>query len=133
MQHLYEKISYLRGLCDGMGVSKESKEGKVLAAVIDTLDEFADAIVELYEEQEEISDYVDAIEDDLTDIEEDFYGDEEGLDFVEMECPSCGAEVEVDEDLLYDDEMDVVCPYCDEVMIYADEEGDEEDEEEIGE
>ena len=62
MQHLYEKVSYLRGLCDGMELSKESKEGKVLAAVIETLDEFADAIVELYEEQQELSEYVDSID-----------------------------------------------------------------------
>ena len=40
MQHLYERVSYLRGLCEGMELSKESKEGKAIAAIIDTLDEF---------------------------------------------------------------------------------------------
>ena len=81
MQHLYEKVSYLRGLCDGMELSKESKEGKVLAAVIETLDEFADAIVELYEEQQELSEYVDSIDEDLSEIEDELYEDE-GLEFV---------------------------------------------------
>lgn len=125
MQHLYEKVSYLRGLCDGLGLSSESKEGKVLAAIIDTLDEMTDAIADLYEEQEELSEYVDAIEEDLTDMEDDFYDDEDEIDFVDLECPNCGEEVEVDEDLLCDEDMDVICPYCDEVIIHAEEIADE--------
>lgn len=123
MQYLYEKVSYLRGLCDGMEISEESKEGKLLSAIIDTLDEFADAIVEIAEEQEELSEYVDSIEEDLTEMEDEFYDeDEEGLEFVELKCPSCGEEIEVDEDLLYDEEKDIVCPNCDEVIIHAQEE-----------
>ena len=125
MQHLYEKVSYLRGLCDGMELSKESKEGKVLAAVIETLDEFADAIVELYEEQQELSEYVDSIDEDLSEIEDELYEDE-GLEIVQLQCPSCGEEVEVDEDLLYDETQDIVCPACNEVIIHAEDDKDEE-------
>lgn len=129
MQYLYEKVSYLKGLCDGMELSKESKEGKVIAAIVEALEDMTGAISDLYQEQRELSEYVDAIEDDLTDMEEDFYEDEEDIDFVDLECPHCGEEVEVDHDLLADEEMDVVCPYCDEVIIYADD--DLEDEEEV--
>lgn len=68
-----------------MELSKESKEGKVLAAVIETLDEFADAIVELYEEQQELSEYVDSIDEDLSEIEDELYEDE-GLEFVRLQC-----------------------------------------------
>lgn len=130
MQHLYERVSYLRGLCEGMELSKDSKEGKVIAAIIDTLDEFADAIIELYEEQGELSDYIDSIEEDLTDMEEDFYGDEDELDFVELECPNCGEEVEVDEDLLYEEDTEIICPYCSKVIVHTDEESAEEEPEE---
>ncbi len=126
MQHLYEKVSYLRGLCDGMELSKESKEGKALAAIVETLEEFAGAIVELYEEQKDLSEYVEFIDEDLADIEDELYEDED-LEFVKLQCPSCGEEVEVDEDLLYDETQDILCPACDEVIIHAEEDEEGED------
>lgn len=39
---------------------------------------------------------------------------------------SCGEEVEVDEDLLYDETQDIVCPACNEVIIHAEDDKDEE-------
>ena len=36
-----EKVAYLKGLADGLGLDAESKEGKVLLAMIDVLDDIA--------------------------------------------------------------------------------------------
>ncbi|MDR0879854.1 MAG: phage terminase large subunit family protein [Clostridioides sp.] len=137
MKHLYEEVAYLTGLAEGLDIESESKEGKMIKKIIDTLEVFADAIVELSEDQDEIIDHVEAIDEDLDELEEsvedledivddiidedfdDFDDEEEDneLGFLEMECPSCGELVEVDEDLLYDDDVDIVCPNCDSVIL----------------
>ncbi len=127
MKYLYEEVAYLKGLAEGLEISKEGKEGKIIHKIIDVLESYADAIVELDEEQEELFEYVESIDEDLSDIEDDIYedeldeDDEDELSFIEMECPHCGDLVEIDEDLLYDDEVDIVCPNCQAIMISADE------------
>ena len=126
MKYLYEEVAYLKGLAEGLEISKEGKEGKMIHKIIDVLESYADAIVELDEEQEELFEYVESIDEDLADVEDDIYEEDEDMDeddlsFIEMECPSCGDLVEIDEDLLYDDEVDIVCPNCQAVMLSADE------------
>ncbi|HSQ33553.1 MAG TPA: zinc ribbon domain-containing protein [Peptostreptococcaceae bacterium] len=127
MQHLYEKVAYLRGLAEGLDISNESKEGKMINRIVDVLDDFADAIVELDEEQAELMEYAESIDEDLADVEDDLYEDEdedyddEEFEYLEMECPNCGETVEIDEDLLYDDDVDVVCPSCKGIILTSDE------------
>lgn len=36
-----EKVAYLKGLAEGMELDTEKKEGKLLAAIIDVLDDIA--------------------------------------------------------------------------------------------
>ena len=36
-----EKVAYLKGLTEGLGINKESKEGKILAVVMDILEDVA--------------------------------------------------------------------------------------------
>ena len=38
-----EKVSYIKGLAEGLGVDDSTKEGKVLAAIVDVLDDIAAA------------------------------------------------------------------------------------------
>lgn len=125
MSYLNEKVSYLRGLADGMELDASTKEGKILVHIIDVLDDFAEAMGELDEGLAEVSEYVDAIDEDLTDLEDDFYEeidelddeDDEFIDFDEIECPSCGEIIYVDEDMLDEEgELEVACPECDETI-----------------
>lgn len=128
MRYLYEEVAYLKGLAEGMDISNESKEGKIINKIIDVLDSFADAIVELDEEQTDLAEYVESIDEDLSDVEDDIYDEDleedydDNLSFIEMECPSCKDLVEVDEELLYDDEVDIVCPNCKGIILSADDE-----------
>lgn len=120
MDYLFERVAYLRGLCEGIGLSEDTKEGKVLLEIVDVLGEFADSIVELSDRQDDLEEYSEAIDEDLSDLEDDFYDeDEDEIEFVELTCPSCGEEIEIDEDLLYDEESDIICPVCGEVIISA--------------
>ena len=133
MKYLYEEVAYLKGLAEGLEISTESKEGKIIHKIVEVLEVFADAIVDLDEEQSELSEYVESIDEDLADIEDDIYDDgdcdeldenEDDLSFIEMECPNCGDLVEIDEDLLYDDEVDVVCPNCQAIILSSEDEED---------
>lgn len=130
MKYLYEEVAYLKGLAEGLEISKETKEGKIIHKIVETLESFADAIVELEEEQTDLVEYVESIDEDLADMEDDIYEDEEeddeeeGLSFIEMECPNCSDLVEIDEDLLYDDEVDIVCPNCQAIILSSEDEDD---------
>ena len=62
--------------------------------------------------------------------QDDIYDDEEidedcdDLSFIEMECPNCNDLVEIDEELLYDDEVDVICPNCKAIILSSDDDDD---------
>ena len=120
MSYLNEKVSYLKGLADGMELDGNSKEGKLLVHIIDILDDFAVAIGELDEGLADVNEYVDAIDEDLSELEDDFYDeyeDDDFIDFDEIECPTCGETIYVDEDMFDEDyEMEVTCPECDETI-----------------
>lgn len=120
MEFLYERVAYLKGLADGLDIEESTKEGRLLVSIIDILEDFADAIVELDEDVEEIAEYVEVMDEDLTDIEDDLYEDDEDgeIDFIGIECPNCHETVYVDEDLLYEDDIDVICPGCHEVVDF---------------
>ncbi|NBG88787.1 CD1247 N-terminal domain-containing protein [Isachenkonia alkalipeptolytica] len=111
MEHLYEKVAYLRGLAEGMELKESSKEGKVLLQIIETLEEFTDAIVELDENQLELTDYVETLDEDLEDVEDELY--EEELDSLEIQCPECKEVLFIDDEDLLDDE-NIQCPECNE-------------------
>ena len=68
MKYLYEEVAYLKGLAEGLDISKETKEGKIIHKIIDVLESFADSIVELDEEQCDLAEYVESIDEDLSDV-----------------------------------------------------------------
>ena len=99
-----EKVAYLKGLAEGLDLDTEkSKEGKLISVMIGILEEIALDLEDLQEVTDELGEEVDAISDDLSDVEEvvfDEYDEDEDDDFFEVECPSCGAEIDNDEDVL---------------------------------
>ena len=116
-----EKISYIKGLAEGLALDTETKEGKVLTAIIDLLDDMVDEIDAIDEACTEIGEQLDAVDEDLSALEDDFYADEEDYDdeeddyyddddVYEVECPNCNDIIYLDESMLEDEEM--VCPNC---------------------
>ena len=49
-----EKVSHLKGLMEGMEYDTHSKEGKLIAAIVDILDDMADEIAGLDEDVETV-------------------------------------------------------------------------------
>ena len=82
---LQEKVAYLKGLSEGLGLDAETKEGKLFLTIIDTLSAMAEEIDELNENALDIGEELDAISDDLADVEEflfdDDYNDDDFDDF----------------------------------------------------
>jgi len=121
---LNERVSYLRGLSEGMGLKEDTNEGKLFNHIIDVLDAMAQAIAELETAQAEMEEYVETIDEDLADMEDALY--EEDFDdelgsthYIEVECPHCSETVFFDEDI-FDDDEDIICPNCSET-IYSEE------------
>lgn len=114
-----EKVAYLKGLAEGLALDTESKEGKLIAAIIDVLDEMADEMAEMQDEMLDIEDGLDAVSDDLSEVEECLLDEDEDEwddddddeeDCFMTTCPECEEEVYFDESVLEDGE--VTCPNC---------------------
>jgi len=80
-----EKVAYLEGLAEGMDIAS-TEQGKLFSAIIDTLHDMADEIEELNENALDIGEELDAISDDLAEVEEfllddDYDFDEDDFDF----------------------------------------------------
>ena len=135
MKELEKKVAYLQGLADGFEL-EDSKEGKLISEILDVLEDMVECMAFLREEQEDMEEYLEGMDNDLSDLEDDFYEeddeDDDDDDYVEIECPNCHETVCFDSAILYDDDLiEVTCPVCDTVVFINGEEDDfEEDEEE---
>ncbi len=119
-----EKVAYIKGLTEGLDLDQSTKEGKILAAVIDALGDIVEEICDIEDGCDSMSEQIDAVDEDLSSLEEIVYGDDEcdcgcdcgddcccGDDEVyEVECPQCHDVVYVDEGMLEDGE--IICPNC---------------------
>ena len=79
-----EKVSYLKGLMEGMNLSADSNGGKLFRAIVDVLDEIALEVEDLTDEVMELGDGLDVISDDLGDVEDIIY-DEDDDDYEELD------------------------------------------------
>lgn len=109
MDFLLQKVAYLQGLAEGLGVDESTKEGKLLVAIIDTLEGFSDVLSDVIDDQIDLEEYVNFLDEDLADVEEDIYGDDEDDyddfdfdDYVDCcdddDCECCGSSDEDDEE-----------------------------------
>ena len=81
---MMESVSYLKGLAEGLGIDDSTKEGKLLSAIVDVLDDMAAEIADIEETADEQAELLDIIDEDLGSLEEDFYGD--GVEDDECGC-----------------------------------------------
>ena len=127
-----DKIAYLKGLLDGQEIDRNSKDGKVLFAICDALDEAVKYIEELEDRVAELEELCDILDEDLGDMEElllrdeddevcegcnfeDLYDDDEDEQY-ETICPTCGKCILLDERTL--EEGETVCPNCGEELEF---------------
>ena len=118
---LTEKVAYLKGLAAGLDLDKDTKEAKIFDAMFDILEDMALTISDIDEDLSACEDLVDAIDEDLDELEEyifedeDFYDDDDCCccddeELYEIECPLCGEEILLDDEML--DEEIIEYPSC---------------------
>ena len=120
---ILEKVAYMKGLAEGIGLDVKSKEGKLLKVMMDILDDVALELQDIRDEQSDLEEGLDAVSDDLADVEtylyeEDDEEEEDGEDddVYQTTCPNCEEEIFFDEDILA--EGSVLCPNCGEELEF---------------
>ena len=111
-----EKVAYLKGLAEGLNLDTEkSKEGKLISVMIGILEEVGLSLEDMEENALNLGEEIDALSDDLADVESIVYDededDEDEEDGFEVECPNCDEPLFIGDDELA--EGVVVCPNCD--------------------
>lgn len=142
MHQFKEKLAYIRGLAEGLNVGQGTPEGRVLVGLMEAMQEMTRVMDQMQMRQTDLEEYVEAIDDDLTDLEDDLYGeylefeddfdedldlddfeddDDTAIEYMEMTCPRCDETVFVDEDVFDDDDVvEVLCPECNETVLVND-------------
>lgn len=131
---LTEKMSYLKGYIDGIDLDTSSKEGKILANVVDVMHDVVAYIEDLQGQVDELTELCEILDEDLGCVEDDFYDeddDDEDFDFddddfddefdddedlYEVVCPTCGDSILLDGGML--DEGSMACPSCGEDLEF---------------
>jgi DNA-directed RNA polymerase subunit delta len=122
-----ERIAYLRGVIEGADFyGKDVKAKTIWETLLSICDQLADEMDELNTTVEELEEHIDAIDNDLYDLEGEVFGDdeedeEEDERLMEMECPHCGESVYIEDGFLYDPDAEISCPECGALVFAAEE------------
>jgi len=81
MAKIKERVTYLQGLSQGFNIHLHSDEGKLLINIIDVLDDMADEINNIQMGQADLEAYVESMDEDLSDLEEEVYASAGADDF----------------------------------------------------
>ena len=103
MDKLTDKVAYLLGLAEGMKLSADVPEQKLMLKMLEVLRDFGEYCEELRHDHDELAEYVSNIDEDLEEVEAALF-DEEDED-------ECGGGHDADEDAL-EGEMEYECPHC---------------------
>ena len=122
---IIKKAAYIKGLFEGYEIDATAKEGRILSELLALVEDMADEISALKADNRELHKYVEELDHDLGEVEEELYFeddyddededeyDDEDSEYYEIVCPSCG-EVVCFDDTLEEDEL--ICPACGELV-----------------
>lgn len=117
---LTEKAAYLRGLYDGMEMNEvDSKEAKLLGALIDVVQELAAHVTENEASLSALADEVDDLSEILDDSFDDDSFDDDDFDTFDNEDEELDAEDDDDE---FQTTFEVECPNCQCMLTVGEEE-----------
>ena len=118
-----EKVAYIQGLYDGLGLDGEkSGEARILSELLDVLREVGLQLDGMDAAMDQFDEELDPLESTVAELEEAVFDDEDeddadfedyddtDEDFFEVPCPSCGEDLIVDDEALAAGVVD--CPVC---------------------
>ncbi len=134
-----ESLGYLKGLIEGLDLGDNKKETKVFSAIVDVLSNIVEDIDDMTAGVEMLADQVDAVDEDLADLEEYVYDDyddecdcddccdddDEDEEEFEVECPLCNTPFTVDAETALNGT--VPCPNCGEMLEFEVEEAEDDE------
>ena len=142
-----EYSAYIKGLLEGLQLDQSKPETKVINALCGIIEQMADEIDTLKKDNETLFDYAEELDQDLGELEElvwdedecdccddddegccgccgddDDEDDEDDSDFYCAMCPHCGEKVYFDDTI---DPEDILCPACHKPLVDDSEDADE--------
>jgi len=130
MSKLTDRISFLKGMAAGMKLNMDKDANKLMLEMLTVMGEMAEEMAAMTEAHNDLNEYVESIDDDLADLEETLFGEEEmdgedvdldgdeddedefgEDDLIVYDCPHCGHEIEFRANDVDFDE-DYLCPEC---------------------
>ena len=132
-----ESLGYLKGLIEGLDLGDNKKETKVFSAIVDVLSNLVEDIDDMTDGVEMLADQVDAVDEDLADLEEYVYDDDyddecdcddccdDDEEEFEVECPLCNTPFTVDAETALNGT--VPCPNCGEMLEFEVEEAEDDE------
>ena len=133
-----EKVAYLKGLFEGMGLSANEGEGKIISGILDVLTDMAGDVADLEQNAVELGEELDSVSADVSALESALYDeddedeeddeddcgcgcphhedDEDDDEIYTVTCPVCNTEITVDEDTLLNGTFK--CPSCGEKLEF---------------
>ncbi len=141
--NITEKVSYIKGLAEGLNLDETTKEGKVLLAMLDVLKDIAYQVEDIDNDLNDMADVVGDLDDAVLELEEEVYGEcecghghdhecdcdcDDEEDFYEITCPKCNNSITVDFDVIA--AGGILCPNCGEPLEFDLSELEDMDEEE---
>ncbi len=75
-----EKLSYLKGVIDGMNLSEKTSEGKLFLGIIDVLSALSSEKEQLESRVDKLGEYVDDLDESLSDLSDTVYESDDDTD-----------------------------------------------------
>ena len=118
MSEIMSRAAYLKGLAEGMKLDENTNEGKLFYSIIDVINDLAEEIACLDDEQDAICDELEELEDVIEVIGDEVFdvSDCESGEY-QIPCSQCGEEI-----IFTDDDLDAIasgefeCPACGKVL-----------------
>lgn len=120
MEELQARIAYLHGLANGLERVDGQQTAELMRGILDVLDGIAGELEALREDTSELDEYVQSVDEDLAQVENEFWSTPGGESqageeaATSVECPNCGLVLEFQPSDFADEEgrVELICPNC---------------------